>query len=218
MDELRAFNEKRAEIYWWISGLFVRELSETELEQYQSDELKTFVEGLGEVPILTEPSDDLLHCISQLKAMEDAQIVLASDFNDLFLSSNQNVIYTCASHYRNVANPSLHTSTQEIVALMASHYVTVDPSNKEPADHISNELDFLGNLIIRSNELEKLAHFEEALTEQEMFIRRYLLSWLYDFREQLNHKDSFGFYASIARLLVCFLELDCEYLATKQRL
>ena len=46
MDELRAFNEKRAEIYWWISGLFVRELSETELDQYQSDELKTFVEGL----------------------------------------------------------------------------------------------------------------------------------------------------------------------------
>ncbi len=76
--------------------------------------------------------------------------------------------------------------------------------HNEPADHISNILDFLGNLIIRSNELEQRPHLESALKEQETFIRSYLLSWMYDFKEQINAKDQFGFYAAFTRLLVSF--------------
>lgn len=34
MQEVKAFNEKRAEIYWWFSSLFAKELSEKELETY----------------------------------------------------------------------------------------------------------------------------------------------------------------------------------------
>ena len=38
--------------------------------------------------------------------------------------------------------------------IMAKHNLVVNQDLKEPADHIAIELDFLGNLIIRSNETE----------------------------------------------------------------
>ncbi len=37
---------------------------------------------------------------------------------------------------------------------MLDHGVDVKKGLNEPADHIAIELDFLGNMIIRSNELE----------------------------------------------------------------
>lgn len=42
MQEVKAFNEKRAEIYWWFSSLFAKELSEKELETYHSVEIRSF--------------------------------------------------------------------------------------------------------------------------------------------------------------------------------
>ena len=33
MDDLKSLNEKRAEIYWWLSSLFARELSAEILEE-----------------------------------------------------------------------------------------------------------------------------------------------------------------------------------------
>lgn len=218
MIELKAFNDKRAEIYWWISSIFIKELSEAELEQYRSSEIRTFIEGLGDVPVLTESSDDILRCIDKITRMEDAQIQLSSDFDDLFLSSDKRSISACASSYQNMANPASKISASEIISVMQSHNITLDQIQNEPADHISNILDFLGNLIIRSNELEQQPHIENALKEQETFIRSYLLSWMYDFREQINGKDQFGFYAAFTRLLVSFLELDCEYLASPDTL
>ncbi|CAH0540544.1 molecular chaperone TorD [Vibrio marisflavi] len=214
MIDLKAFNDKRAEIYWWIASIFIKELSEAELEQYRSSEIKTFIESLGDVPVLTEPSDDLLKCINKICHMDDPQLQLSSDFSDLFLSSDKRSISACASSYQNMANPAHKVSAQEIINIMQSHNITLDQIHNEPADHISNILDFLGNLIIRSNELEQRPHLESALKEQETFIRSYLLSWMYDFKEQINAKDQFGFYAAFTRLLVSFLELDCEYLAS----
>ncbi|GAL29228.1 chaperone protein TorD [Vibrio variabilis] len=36
MQEIKAFNEQRAEIYWWLSSLFAAELTDDELNKYHS--------------------------------------------------------------------------------------------------------------------------------------------------------------------------------------
>ena len=41
--------------------------------------------------------------------------------------------------------------------------VILDENLKEPADHLAVELDFLGNMIIRSNELEQEKHILQAI-------------------------------------------------------
>ncbi|GAK85009.1 chaperone protein TorD [Vibrio ponticus] len=63
MQELKAFNEKRAEIYWWFSSLFAKELTEAELEQYQSPEIRGFLAGLGENPTLKPAVDRLVDAL-----------------------------------------------------------------------------------------------------------------------------------------------------------
>ena len=55
MQELKAFNEKRSEIYWWFSSLFAKELTVADLEQYQSPEIRSFLSGLGETRALNPP-------------------------------------------------------------------------------------------------------------------------------------------------------------------
>jgi TorA-specific chaperone len=88
----------------------------------------------------------------------------------------------------------------------------VNKQLNEPADHIAIELDFFGNLIIRSNELESETELEDALLQQDNFIQTQLLSWTPKFAEKCQTLDKFGFYSALTLLLVAFLQLDSSYL------
>ncbi len=52
MQEIKTFNEQRAEVYWWLSSLLAQELSQEKLEQYHSTQIRSFLAGLGETPHL----------------------------------------------------------------------------------------------------------------------------------------------------------------------
>ncbi len=97
--------------------------------------------------------------------------------------------------------------------LMLDHGVDVKKGLNEPADHIAIELDFLGNMIIRSNELEKLEHIDKALLEQKEFIEKYLLSWFPQFSKNVLSLMSLVFMPAVSELLVSFCQLDCAYLS-----
>ncbi|MDA0147188.1 molecular chaperone TorD [Vibrio sp. LaRot3] len=212
MQELKAFNEKRAEIYWWFSSLFAKELTEADLEQYQSPEIRGFLTGLGENPTLKPATDKLIDALNRLIDREDAQLELAADFCDLFLKSDKDSALPYASMYIGKTGLLNDEPAKQMDELLAKHGVAVDKNLNEPADHIAIELDLLGNLIIRSNELEQERHLEDALHEQEAFIRQHILSWVPQFSAKSQKFDEFGFYAAVTALLVAFLELDCNYL------
>ncbi len=84
MQDIKAFNEQRAEIYWWLSSLFVKELSEHELEQYYTPAIRTFLSGLAENATLKPAIDKLVDALNRLQDKEDAQLELAADFCDSF--------------------------------------------------------------------------------------------------------------------------------------
>ncbi|WP_375750286.1 molecular chaperone TorD [Vibrio sp. HN007] len=213
MEETKAFNEKRAEIYWWLSSLFAKELTEQELEAYQSTEIRSFLTGLGENEALKESIDKVVDALNRLQTREDAQLELAADFCELFLTSDKNAALPYASMYIGESGLLNDKPAQEMAALMEEKGIAIKEGLNEPADHIALELDFLGNMIIRSNELEKLEHIEEALLDQKAFIEKYMLSWFPQFKDKCVQHDDFGFYAGIAALLVDFCQLDCSYLA-----
>ncbi|MEZ8100290.1 molecular chaperone TorD [Vibrio bivalvicida] len=212
MQEIKAFNEKRAEIYWWLSSLYAKELTAENLEQYHSAQIRSFLTGLGENADLKPSIDRVIDALNRLIDREDAQLELAADFCDLFLKSDRDSALPYASMYIGESGLLDDKPAKEMEALMLEHGVAVDESLNEPADHIAIELDFLGNLIIRSNELEQERHIEEALIEQESFIRQHILSWAPKFSAKCQTLDEFGFYSAITSLTVAFLELDCAYL------
>lgn len=212
MIETKAFNEKRAEIYWWLSSLFAKELTQQELDSYNSQEIRTFLTGLGENETLKPSIDKLVDALNRLQNREDAQLELSADYCDLFLKSDKNAALPYASMYIGKQGLLNDVPAQEMAALMSKHGIAVSESLNEPADHIAIELDFLGNLIIRSNELEQEKHLDDALIEQESFIQTHILSWIPQFSAKCDQYDEFGFYASVAQVLIAFCQLDCQYL------
>lgn len=212
MEETKAFNEKRAEIYWWLSSLFAKELTEQELEAYQTPDIRSFLTGLSENEELKGSVDKVVDALNRLQTREDAQLELAADFCELFLTSDKNAALPYASMYIGESGLLNDKPAQEMAALMEEKGIAIKEGLNEPADHIALELDFLGNMIIRSNELEKLEHINDALLDQKAFIEKYLLSWFPQFKEKCVQHDEFGFYAGVASLLVDFCQLDCAYL------
>ncbi|MEF1291388.1 molecular chaperone TorD, partial [Vibrio sp. M260118] len=175
MQEIKAFNEKRAEIYWWLSSLYANELTEENLQQYQSEQIRSFLSGLGENAELKPAIDRVIDALNRLMDREDAQLELAADFCELFLKSDRDSALPYASMYIGDSGLLNDKPAKEMEELMKQHGVAVDAKLNEPADHIAIELDLLGNLIVRSNELEQERHLEEAFAEQEKFIRQYIL-------------------------------------------
>jgi len=212
MQKIKAFNEKRAEIYWWLSGLFTNELSTKELKQYNRPEIRTFLAGLGENQQLAEPVSQLTSILDQLLAQEDAQASLAESFHKLFHTCDQSSVLPYASLYMDKALINDKTPAQLITEMMESNGVHVQEHTSEPYDHLAVELDFLGHLIIRSNELEQPAHMEQALHFQGDYIRHHLLTWVPEFSFHCSRNDNLGFYGAISLLLVAFLQLDLNYL------
>ncbi|CAH8195339.1 MULTISPECIES: molecular chaperone TorD [Vibrio] len=213
MQETKAFNEKRAEIYWWLSSLFVKELTEQELEQYHTQAIRSFLTGLGDNQTLKPAIDKLVDALNRLMDREDAQLELAADFCDVFLKSNKDSALPYASIYIGQSGLLNAEPAKAMTELMASHNIAVSTSLNEPADHIAIELDFLGNLIIRSNELEQEQHLDQAFVEQYEFIQQHILSWVPQFSLRCQQIDQFGFYSALTELLVAFLQLDCKYLS-----
>ncbi len=212
MQQIKAFNEKRAEIYWWLSSVFSSELSTKEIEQYRQPEIRTFLAGLGENQQLEAPVKLFCSHIDELLSKENAQVLLAGSYYNLFLKCDQSSVLPYASLYIDKSQIKDKTPAQSIAELMEKNGVHVQEHTDEPYDHLAVELDFLSHLIIRSNEFEQSAHMEEALHFQADYIRNHLLTWVPEFSFRCSKEDKLGFYASISVLLVAFLELDLNYL------
>lgn len=213
MQQIKAFNEKRAEIYWWLSSVFASELSAKELDQYHRPEIRTFLAGLGENKQLESSVKQFCSQLDQLLRTDNAQVLLAESYYNLFLKCDQSSVLPYASLYIDKSQLKDKTPAQLIAELMETNGVHVQEHTDEPYDHLAVELDFLSHLIIRSNELEKSTHMEQALTFQADYIRNHLLTWVPEFSFHCAEKDKLGFYASISVLLVAFLQLDLNYLA-----
>ena len=213
MKETKAFNEQRAEIYWWLSSLFAKELTLEELENYHSVEIRSFLTGLGDNETLKPSINNLVDALNRLQNREDAQLELSSDFCELFLKSDKYGALPYASIYLDKSGLLNAKPAQDMEAIMASYGIAVNQDLKEPADHLAIELDFLGNIIIRSNDLESEQDLETAFATQHEFVEQQLLSWVPQFAVKCREFDEFGFYACVAELLVAFCKLDAQYLA-----
>ncbi|MFA0629304.1 molecular chaperone TorD [Vibrio sp. 10N.222.49.A3] len=215
MKDTKAFNEQRAEIYWWLSSLFAKELTQEELDHYHSHsvEIRSFLTGLGENETLKPAIDSLVDALNRLQTREDAQLELSADFCDLFLKTDKHGALPYASMYIGQTGLLNDKPAKDMEEIMAKHNLVVNQDLKEPADHIAIELDFLGNLIIRSNETELEEELEKSFIVQQQFIEQQLLTWVPKFNVKCHDIDTFGFYASVSSLLLAFCKLDTQYLA-----
>ncbi|MCD1207557.1 molecular chaperone TorD [Vibrio cholerae] len=207
MQELKILNEKRAEIYWWLSSLFFKELSEQDIARYHSAEVRTFLSGLADEQSLSREVKHLVEALNRLQDRQDAQLELAADFCDLFLKSDRDSALPYASVY---ADKGLLNGkpAQQMRELLGAHGVKVEQNLNEPEDHLAIQLDFLAHLAISANQIEHSAQLSLALQAQSDFISQHLLTWLPAFAERCTQFDAFGLYSAAARLALAFIQQD----------
>ncbi|EGQ7642496.1 molecular chaperone TorD [Vibrio cholerae] len=207
MQELKILNEKRAEIYWWLSSLFFKELSEQDIARYHSAEVRTFLSGLADEQSLNREVKHLVEALNRLQDRQDAQLELAADFCDLFLKSDRDSALPYASVYtdKGLLNGK---PAQQMRELLGAHGVKVEQNLNEPEDHLVIQLDFLAHLAISANQIEHSAQLSLALQAQSDFISQHLLTWLPAFAERCTQFDAFGLYSAAARLALAFIQQD----------
>ncbi len=205
MQEFMATSERRAELYWWFSTLFAAELSDAQIAEYDTYDVRSFLKSLSTLDPMREAVAELNEAIARLLVREERATTLAADFNALFLSPKAVQPYESA-HGDNTALSRMEQRLNRLAIDVSEKY-------QQPVDHLAIELDLMGNLIIRAAEATTAALREEWLGEQEGLLHGHLLAWFKPFEQACRAADPFGLYGASARLLGVFLRMEANYLS-----
>lgn len=215
LEEFKLINEKRAEVYWWLSSLLAQELTDEQIEQYNSLEVRGFLNALAEHEGLTKEIGQFIAQLNRLDQRTDKQLELAADFCDAFLKSEKDSALPYASVYLSRSGLLNQEPAEEMERRLADFGVQVSPSLKEPADHVAIMLDLLGNIILKSNQAEDEGVLMAERAAQIDFIESQLMTWIPRFAKRCAELDGFGFYAATCQLLERYLLVDLEYLSSQ---
>ena len=206
MQEFMATSERRAQLYWWFSTLFAAELSDEQIAEYDTYDVRSFLKSLSTLDPMREAVAELNDAIARLLVRTDRQLELAADFAGLFLVDPKQGALPYESLYRGDAKLLMQARLDRLGINVSDKY-------KEPADHLAIELDLMGNLIIHAAEATTAAQRESWLGEQDALLHEHLLAWFPRFEAACRAADQFGFYGASARLLGVFLTMDANYLS-----
>ena len=212
MQEFLATSERRAELYWWFATLFAAELSDDQIAEYDSYDVRSFLKSLATLDPMRDAVAELNEVIARLLVRPDRQLELAADFAGLFLVDPKQGALPYESLYRGDAKLLMQASMTEMQTRLQRLGIDVSDKYQEPADHLAIELDLMGNLIIRAAEAGTATERAQWLQEQEALLHQHLLGWFADFEQACRAVDRFGFYGASARLLGVFLTMDANYL------
>ena len=213
MQDFMATSERRAELYWWFSTLFAAELSDEQIAEYDTYDVRSFLKSLSTLDPMREAVAELNEAIARLLVRTDRQLELAADFAGLFLVDPKQGALPYESLYRGEAKLLMQAPMAEMQTRLDRLGINVSDKYKEPADHLAIELDLMGNLIIRAAEAKSAAERERWLDEQEALLHGHLLGWFDKFESACRAADRFGFYGASAHLLGVFLKMDANYLS-----
>jgi TorA specific chaperone len=216
MQEFLATSERRAELYWWFATLFAAELSDEQIAEYDSYDVRSFLKSLSTLDPMRDAVAELNDAIARLLVRTDRQLELAADFAGLFLSDPKQGVPPYESLYRGEGRLLMQTPMTLMQARLTRLGINVSDKYKEPEDHLAIELDLMGNLIIRAAEARTADERSRWLAEQDELLHEHLLGWFNRFEQGCHAKDNFGFYGACARLLGVFLVMDANYLGLVQ--
>ncbi len=211
MQEFIAINEQRAEFYWWMSSLFSKELTQEDLNIYFGDDMAQYLSMLAMTPELKHAIATFQELLLKQKTRHDGQLELAADFCGLFLSTPKTGSLPYASIYIGTTGLLNDKPAQEMGNWLQRFEIAQRKDFNEPLDHLSIQLDFMGNLIVLANH-ENEEKQESMMKEQETFLESMLMTWLPAFQKELATFDQFGFYKAAGALLLTFIELDRQFL------
>jgi len=204
--------EKRASLYWWLSTLFTSELSQKQIEAYAQPEAEAHMQSLTEDPALGRGAIRLQSAIAVLLSMKEPWLELAADFTQLFLTDARSGVPPYASIYLSDNGLLFHKPHEQMLAILEAGGLAIEGEFKEPADHLAVQLDYLGNLIMKTVQAEKVGEAKRLIRDQMIFLDEHMLNWVPTFSQRCQQlSTTTDFYQACSELLLAFLLQDREY-------
>jgi putative dimethyl sulfoxide reductase chaperone len=170
--------------------------------------------ALGEAAAVLD-ADEKLGLVSLVQAVAEAGRVgtatLTSSYRALFGHTVRGPIPPYETEY---GNEALFQQPQEMGDLMGFYQafgLTVRVDEHERCDHISCECEFLSFLALK--EAYALDHQETEMLEEtrkaaRLFLQDHLGRFLPAFAKKLSREDRAGFYGTLAKLCLAFVDLE----------
>ena len=213
--QLALICQHRATIYAWFSGLFAKELDADGIARLHSAAVGQWLASLADEPSLAAAVNQFQQSLSALNLRQDAVLELSADFAGLFLMPKPVETQPYASvHTSGDATPKFkQQSCTDMQAQLAQLGLSLNSAFKEPEDHLAVLLELISYLAYAVAEQEKNSQPLLLLQKQQIEL---LLSWLPAFSQACRQHDPFGFYASLANMMVTFIQADRLWLAENQ--
>ncbi|AWX14744.1 molecular chaperone TorD [Mergibacter septicus] len=187
--------EERVFLYTWFNNLLGNELSETQLQQYNSGMFQPLFELFKQLGFSNQ-IHALETALTELKDQPLNYLELAADYAQLFLLDSTSSALPYASAY--LEQQQLQDNLQAMDKYLKQYHLAINKQKNEPSDHLCVYLEVLIKLIE-----------QKSLAKQQQFIQQQLLSWLPEFIEKaLKIKVKSQFYPQLLQLFFAFIQHD----------
>lgn len=218
-NKLSEERQARAIVYNLLSSLFAKEVTADLVAQLTSPQGQSFLTALALEPSLSEPINEINAKLIMLNSKE-ALLELAADFCGLFLVDGRTSVSPYAGQYHSAKKSGEQTEKlsngpssqkkenrvelfgelhQKMTEFLTENKLQIHSDFPEPGDHIAVILAYVAHLC-GTNEYK----------EQQTFIKRYVISWLGDFTQQIKTHDPSCFYSALAELTSEWIKLDMK--------
>ena len=195
--------EARAVTYSFLSGMFLREVSQDFLERLAAEpphlggELEGFAVGLATADLSTVRRD------------------AAAEFAALLLGMSADPVHPYESVYTSPERLMMQDARDEVLALYRSQGLGRVGDLNIPEDHAGIELEFMARLCRK--ELDAMTGGDEGAVwdvrrTQQTFVRDHLLVWMPRMCDDLEARAKSGLYRGLAQMTRRFLSLEREEL------
>lgn len=202
MQDFILTSHRRAQLYEWFSTLFSAPLSGSDLQGFDSYDLRDFLKSLATLDPLHPAATHFQEQVLQLLQLDNPHTQLAHSYQVLFTQTR----LLDASAFEELDQDALL-----LMSMLLTQYGT-QLADDDPL-HGANQLEMMATLALASSEpaLPEATRVE-LLEKQRALANQLLISWLPPFSEQCQQQDTLGFYASLAQLLLAVFMMDIHYL------
>ena len=211
-DLLLGLNEQRVNMYGLLSRMY-----KVEVDQAFYDGLcqASFPSGTGNDDVDAGYRSIALYCAGH---REDALLDLARDYARVFIGHGNNAYaaaYPFESVYTSEKRLLMQEARDEIVQVYREGGLQIDPSWRDPEDHIALELEYMQLMARRTCDALREGDDGRALVlldGQRAFLVRHLVSWTPFLVKDIERLAQTGLYQGVALLTKGLLAEDRRFL------
>ncbi|MDR1082790.1 MAG: molecular chaperone TorD family protein [Coriobacteriales bacterium] len=213
-DSLASVLAGRADSYRMFSRMFLKPLSEADIEEFAAIDYGSIAEALSDTPLLAEGFKDMGSVLRKRHSGTRQQ--LSTDFTMCFdgiTAIDEQVAVPYASVFLGESALLYQEPRQKVYELFQAESISLKTDVKLPEDHLSFELEFLAVLSDRIATALEHNNQDEALRNLELsreFINEHILSWLDLLRERAEKILKTRFYRGALKATRGYLELDLK--------